>query len=126
LLQECIFQNPMPKKLKPDLFTFVAGVAAERNEPLPITCNCGGLITIMPPIQENVVVCARCESRIKILVLEGDPGYVFGADPNGEPMLIPVQGSSKEKLEISDEERQKALEDVRSRFGKPKRGGDFS
>ena len=112
----------MPKKLKPDLFTFVAGVAAERNEPLPITCNCCGVITIMPPIQENLVVCARCESPIKILVLEGDPGYVFGADPSGEPMLIPVQGSSKEKLEISDEERQKALEGARRRFGKPKGG----
>jgi len=34
----------MPTKLKPDLFTFVAGVAVERNEPLPITCNCGGRV----------------------------------------------------------------------------------
>ncbi len=114
----------MAKKLKPDLVTFVAGIAAKRNEPLPITCNCGGVVTIMPPIQEDFVVCARCESRIKILVLEGDPGYVFGADPSGEPMLIPVQGSSKEKLEISDEERRKALEDARSRFGRPKRGSN--
>jgi hypothetical protein len=112
---------PMPEKLKPDLFTFVAGVAGQRNEPLSITCDCGGLITIMPPIQETLIVCARCESRIKILVLEGDPGYIFGTDPSGEPMLIPVQGSSREKLEISDEERQKALEDVRRRFGRPKR-----
>ena len=111
----------MPEKLKPDLFTFVAGVAVERNEPLPITCNCGGVITIMPPLQEQVVVCARCESRIKILVLGGDPGYVFGSDPSGEPMLIPVQGSSKEKLEISDEERRKVLDDARKRFGNPKK-----
>src|SRR4051812_1964615 len=64
----------VPKKLKPDLFTFVAGVAAERNEPLPITCNCGGVITIMPPIQQNLVVCARCESRIKIFVLGANMG----------------------------------------------------
>lgn len=104
--------------LKPDLFTFVAGAAVERGEPLPITCNCGGVITIMPPLQEDLVVCARCEIRIKVLVLEGDPGYVFGSDPSGEPMLIPVQGSSKEKLEISLEERQKALEEIRGRFGK--------
>ncbi len=110
----------MAEKLKPDLFTFVAGVAVARNEPLPITCNCGGVITIMPPLQEDLVVCARCESRIRILVLEGDPGYVFGADPGGEPMLIPVQGSSKEKLDISEDERRKALEDVRKRFGKAK------
>lgn len=111
----------MREKLKPDLFTFVAGVAVERNEPLPISCNCGGVITVMPPLQEQVVVCARCESRIKVLVLEGDPGYVFGSDPSGEPMLIPVQGSSKQKLDISDEERRKALEDARKRFGSPKK-----
>ncbi len=111
----------MRERLKPDLFTFVAGVAVERNEPLPITCNCSGVITIMPPLQDQVVVCARCESRIKVLVLEGDPGYVFGSDPRGEPMLIPVQGSSKQKLDISDEERRKALEDARKRFGSPKK-----
>jgi len=108
----------MRKNLKPDLFTFVAGIAVERNEPLPITCNCGGVITIVPPLQEHVVVCARCESRIKILVLEGDPGYVCGFDSSGEPMLTPVQGSSKQKLDISDEERRKVLEDARKRFRK--------
>jgi hypothetical protein len=111
----------MTLELKPDLFTFVAGVAIKRNEPLPITCNCGGVITIMPPLQEEIVICARCESRIKIIVLEGDPGYVFGADPSGEPMLIPVQGSSKEKLQLSEEERRQALDDARKRFGKSKK-----
>src|SRR5258708_5514440 len=110
----------MSQKLKPDLFTFVAGSAVAQKEPLPITCNCGGGITIMPPLQEELVVCARCESRIKILVIEGDPGYVFGADPSGEPMLIPVQGSSKEKLEISADERRRLLDGARQRFGKTK------
>jgi len=88
----------MPEKLKPDLFTFVAEIAVQRGDPIPITCNCGGVITIMPPLQEELVVCPRCESRIKMLVLSGDPGYVMGRAPNGEPMLIPVQGSSKENL----------------------------
>jgi hypothetical protein len=73
----------------------------------------------MPPLQEELVVCANCESSIKLLVIEGDPGYVFGADPDGEPMLIPVQGSSKEKLDISSGEREKALNEARRRFGKP-------
>ena len=109
----------MAAQLKPDLYTFVAGAAVERGEPLPITCNCGGVITIMPPLQEELVVCANCESRIKLFLIEGDPGYVFGADSNGEPMLIPVQGSSKEKLDISPEEREKALSEARQRFGKP-------
>jgi hypothetical protein len=103
----------MPEKLKPDLYTFVAGVAVERGDPIPITCNCGGVITIMPPLQEELVVCPRCVSRIKMIVLSGDPGYVMGRAPNGEPMLIPVQGSSKEKLEISAEDRERALEEIR-------------
>jgi hypothetical protein len=98
----------MPEKLKPDLFTFVAEIAVQRGDPIPVTCNCGGVITII-----ELVVCPRCESRIKMLVLSGDPGYVMGRAPNGEPMLIPVQGSSKEKLEISAEARQRALDEIR-------------
>jgi hypothetical protein len=62
----------------------------------------------MPPMQEDIVVCPRCESRIKINVLSGEPEYVMGMSPGGEPMLIPVQGSAKEKLEISEEERRRA------------------
>jgi hypothetical protein len=106
----------MSERLQPDLFTFLAGLAVERGDPIPITCNCGGLITIMPPLQEELVVCPRCESRIKLLVLSGDPGYVMGRAPNGEPMLVPVQGSSKEKLELSDEERRNALENIRKHW----------
>ena len=99
----------MAKKLKPDLFTFVAEVAVQAGNPIPISCNCGGVITVMPPLQEELVVCAKCESCIKVLVLSGDPGYVIGRAPDGEPMLIPVQGSSKEKLEISPQERKETL-----------------
>jgi hypothetical protein len=106
----------MAKKLKPDLFTFVAEVAVQTGDPIPISCNCGGVITIMPPLQEEVVVCAKCESRIKLLVLSGDPGYVIGRSPDGEPMLIPVQGSSKEKLEISAQERKELLERIKNEW----------
>jgi hypothetical protein len=106
----------MAKTLKPDLFTFVAEVAVKRGDPIPITCNCGGVITIMPPLQEELIICAKCESRIKLLVLSGDPGYVMGRSPNGEPMLIPVQGSSKEKLQISAEERQRALDKMKKQW----------
>ncbi|MGA9055006.1 MAG: hypothetical protein WB763_00690 [Terriglobia bacterium] len=103
--------------MKPDLFTFVAETAVERGDPIPITCNCGSVITIMPPLQEELVVCPGCELRIKLLVLTDDPGYVVGRAPNGEPMLIPVQGSSPEKLAISDEERQNMLEKIRKDWG---------
>lgn len=102
--------------MKPDLFTFVAEVAVESGDPIPITCNCGSVITIMPPLQEELVICPRCESRIKLLVLTGDPGYVMGRAPNGDPMLIPVQGSSPEKLAISDEERRTILERMRKEW----------
>jgi len=103
--------------VEPDLFTFVAKIAVERGDPIPITCNCGSMITIMPPLQEELVVCPKCESRIKLLVLTGDPGYVIGRAPNGEPMLIPVQGSSPEKLAISDENRRAMLEKMRKDWG---------
>jgi hypothetical protein len=102
--------------VKPDLFTFLAGIAVERGDPIPVTCNCGSVITIMPPLQEELVVCPKCESRIKLLVLTGDPGYVIGRAPNGEPMLIPVQGSSPEKLAISDEQRKSMLEKIKNNW----------
>ena len=106
----------MARKLKPDLVTFVAEVAVEAGDPIPISCNCGGIITIMPPLQEELVVCAKCESRIKLQVLSGDPGYVVGRAPDGEPMLIPVQGSSKEMLEISPQERREMLERIKKEW----------
>ncbi len=111
-----IYDSVMANVPKPDLFTFVAEVALQKAQPIPIKCNCGGVITIMPPMQEELVICPNCESRIKINVLSGDPGYVMGMTPEGEPMLIPVQGSSKEKLEISEAERQKALEEIRKKW----------
>jgi hypothetical protein len=112
-----LIKSPLAKNVKPDLFTFVAEIAVERGDPIPITCNCGSVITVMPPLQEELVVCAGCESRIKLLVLSGDPGYVMGRAPNGEPMLIPVQGSSPEKLAITDDERQAMLDKISKDWG---------
>ena len=57
------------KAKKFDLYTFVAGAALETGEPFPLECNCGGVVTIMPPFQDEYVVCARCESTIKMLVM---------------------------------------------------------
>jgi hypothetical protein len=86
----------MPQKSKQfDLYTFVAAAALEAGKAFPLECNCGGVVTIMPPFQDEYVVCPRCESKIKMLVIEGDPGYIIGADPDGTPKLLPVQGSSK-------------------------------
>jgi hypothetical protein len=102
-----------------DLYTFIAGAALERGNPFPLECNCGGVVTIMPPFQDEFVVCPRCEARIKMLVIEGDPGYIIGADPDGTPKLLPVQGSSKpHPCKLSAAERDAILAQVRERFGK--------
>ena len=109
----------MPQKLiKFDLYTLVAGAALETGKPFPLECNCGGIVTIMPPFQDEYVVCARCESRIRMLVIEGDPGYIIGADSDGSPKLLPVQGSSKpHPSKLSDAERDAILAEVRAQLG---------
>jgi len=97
-----------PKQEKFDLYTFVAGAALQAGKPFQLECNCSGIVTIMPPFQDEYVVCPRCESRIKMIVIEGDPGYIIGADPDGTPKLLPVQGSSKPhpgKLSATEREK---------------------
>jgi hypothetical protein len=85
----------MSKKGKSfDLYTFVAGASLETGKPFLLRCNCEATVTIMPPFEDEFVVCPRCEATIRMLVIEGDPGYVFGADASGNPTLLPVQGSS--------------------------------
>jgi hypothetical protein len=108
----------MPSKSeKFDLYTFVAGTALEATKPFPLECNCGGVVTIMPPFQDEYVVCPRCESMIKTMVIEGDPGYIIGRDASHKPMLIPVQGSSKpHPNELTPAERDEILAKVQAQI----------
>lgn len=107
----------MTQKAEFDLYIFVAGSALEKSEPFQLHCNCGGVVTIMPPVQEEYVVCPRCESKIRMLVIEGDPGYVIGATPDGEPTLLPVQGSSApHPSTLSPEKREAILSDIKSKY----------
>ena len=108
----------MPKKPEQfDLYTFIAGAALEADKPFQLGCNCGGVVTIMPPFQDEYVTCARCESRIRMLVVEGDPGYIIGADPDGAPTLLPVQGSSKpHPSTLSLAERETILSQVQAQL----------
>lgn len=110
----------MSKQIKKfDLYTFVAGAALEAGKPFSLECNCGGVVTIMPPFQDEYVVCARCESRIKMLVIEGDAGYIIGAEPDGTPKLLPLQGSSKpHPNQLSATERDAILAQVRAQLRK--------
>ena len=109
----------MPKKQTFDFYTFVAGAALERGEPFAVNCNCGGVVTVMPPFQERSVVCPVCESSIGIQIIEGDPGYIIGRNPSGDPMLIPVQGSSAKPLEsMAEHERQEILKKAEEEIAK--------
>jgi len=107
---------------KYDLYSFVARAALEKGEPFPLKCNCGGVVTIMPPFQDEYVVCPVCESKIRMLVIEGDPGYIIGRNSGGEPTLLPVQGSKKphpDKLPI--EEREAILTEIKAKLLKEKK-----
>ena len=54
-----------------------------------------------------------------MIVIEGDPGYIIGADPDGTPKLLPVQGSSKPHPgKLSPAERDAILAHVKERFRK--------
>jgi hypothetical protein len=102
------------RKKRFDLYTFVAADALKRERPFPLKCNCGGIVTLMPPVQEEFVVCPSCESSIKILAVEGDPGFIIGANPNSdEPILIPVQGSERAQ-NLSAAEKRRLLEQTRN------------
>jgi len=105
------------KKKQFDLYSFVAGAALASHSPFQLECNCGGVVTILPPFQDLYVVCPRCESTIKMLVLDGDPGYVIGKSPDGEPTLLPVQGSAApHPATLSPDEREEILKDVRDQL----------
>jgi hypothetical protein len=110
----------MPRTKKQyDLYTFVAKAALDKGEPFQLHCNCGGIVTIMPPFQDEYVVCPRCEFKIRMFVLEGDPGYVIGR-VKGEPTLLQIQGSkAPHPSTLSKEKRESMLSDL-EKFSKKK------
>lgn len=107
----------MAKKKNFDLYAFVAGAALETGNPFRLECNCGGVVTIMPPFEDEFATCARCEATIKMHVIEGDPGYIIGQGSDGEAILLPVQGSSKpHPNHLSRTEREALLAGVKEKF----------
>lgn len=116
----------MTRKKKFDFYTFVANAALETGKPLPLECNCGAVVTIMPPFEDEDVVCARCEATIKMLIIEGDPGYIIGQDTDRQPTLLPVQGSLKPHPSALDrEERETILAGVKRQLsGEGNRSGE--
>lgn len=107
---------------KYDLYSFIAGAALEKGEPFPLKCNCGGVVTIIPPFQDEYVVCPVCESRIRLLVIKGDPGYIIGRNSKGELTLLPVQGSAKpHPNELPVAEREAILSSIKEKLPKEKK-----
>ena len=78
-----------------DSHTFVAEAALQPGKAFPLRCNCGGVTPIVPPLNFESVTCRDCGSNIRVMTLEGDPGYLLGLDPKtGREFLFQAQGSS--------------------------------
>lgn len=104
-----------------DLTAFVAKNAVENNQTFILTCNCGATVTIMPPFQDEYVRCYNCRSIIRMLLLEGDPGYLIGANEEGEWILLPVQGSAAKDLSLlTDYEKKEIIKKAKKNMEKNK------
>jgi hypothetical protein len=92
------------------LVTFVSGKKLAENDGVPIVCNCGCFAILKKGFKRERWECFGCGSTIKMLALEGDPGYIAGLNPDGSPKLIPVQGSDAKSLnELTAEEKDRML-----------------
>lgn len=105
------------KQKQYDLYTFVAGAALKKGKPFQLECNCGGIVTILPPFQDEYVICSRCEFRIRMIVIEGDPGYIIGRTSEGGLTLLPVQGSARPHPDkLSQAEREAILSELKTKL----------
>ncbi|MGA2602656.1 MAG: hypothetical protein ABSG14_00360 [Verrucomicrobiia bacterium] len=102
-----------------DLYAFVAGDALKEGHTFQLQCNCGGTAPMTPPLKTEFVVCPKCASKIKVLVIAGDPGYIIGRDASGEPTLLSVQGSAATPPhQLPPEERRRIIERVKQQMRK--------
>ncbi len=87
------FKMRLPDYKPQELYTFVAEEALKNQEGIPIACNCTFLNLLSErgkPIEK--IACWACGSTIKLFVLEGDGGYIFGYE-DGKTELFDVQAS---------------------------------
>ena len=102
-----------------DSYTFLAEDAISSGQTFEITCNCGGKAPVTAPLSTEFVVCPKCTAKIKVLLIEGDPGYIMGVDAGGEPTLLPVQGSKAiHPSLLPPEERKRIIEDIKRNMPK--------
>jgi len=109
-----------------DLFTFIAEDALRCGRPFFVTCNCGTKVHTTPPFKSEFVVCPQCLATIKLLVIEGDPGYIIIKNPTtGEPDLAAVQGSTaKTPDQLTPQERADILAKAKEQIRKQQGHGD--
>lgn len=102
-----------------DLHTFIAESALRPGMAFNVQCNCGGVAPVTPPLKTEFVVCPKCLSKIRLLILEGDPGYILGRDPqSGKEFLIRAQGSSVPPPEtLPDKERARIIAKMKKATG---------
>jgi hypothetical protein len=108
------YRNEQPVG-SPDMYTFIAGNALKSNQTFDVRCNCGGIAPITPPTATDTVICPRCSSSIRIVVLPGDPGYLLGKNPStGKEFLIYPQGSSAAPPStLSEAERERIISEMK-------------
>ena len=93
-----------------DQYNFVAGDAVAASKPIELQCKCGGLVTVVPPLQQDYATCPKCGLTIGMVVIAGDPGFMVATPPGGKPKLYGVRGSTKPHPDtLSSEERERIL-----------------
>lgn len=89
-----------------DLYAVVANAAIRSRDEIDIHCNCGTRVPWKKPFQESTVLCGNCGSRIGLMVVSGDPGYLVGVNPDGTEFPMTVHGSrAKPAYLLTAEER---------------------
>jgi len=97
-----------------DLHTFIAGAALTVGQTFHVECNCGGTAPITPPLKTEFVICPKCTAKIRVMVLDGDPGYMLGCDPSGKEFLFTAQGSSTKPVhELTQAEQEAIIAEVK-------------
>jgi hypothetical protein len=105
------FMMKLPQRNPQELTTFISDEAVQRDEGIPIMCNCSFVSLWIPKKGSGIdqMTCWACGSSIRLLGLEGDGGYILGR-VDGEKRLFDVQASKAlPSWRLSDAERNEII-----------------
>jgi hypothetical protein len=111
------FEMRLPERNPQELTTFISSTAVEEGEGIPISCNCSFMSLWLPKRGQTVeqMVCWACGSSIRLLLLEGDGGYVPGRVA-GKTELFDIQASkSVPAWRLPQGEREKIIREFDQR-----------